>query len=241
MADMSAATGPAACPHCNDSGWIAVDNERNISRPCNCQGDTRRRQRLAGAMIPKRYEHCTLETFRASDVVLKNAKARVEEFVGVWPNVHGRGLLITGPPGSGKTHLAVSALLEIVNDAKPGRVLFRNFQDLIFEIQATFESDQQVTKLDIMRPVVECDLLVLDELGSQKPTNFVTDILYYLINTRYNEERATIFTTNYGETAADAGKETLEQRIGDRMRSRLAEMAQRISLEGTPDYRRNVL
>ena len=82
---------------------------------------------------------------------------------------------------------------------------------------------------------------MLDELGSVKPTTFVQDILYYVINTRYNEERTTIFTTNYPDTAADSKEEGLTQRIGHRLRSRLYEMAQIVSFAGAEDYRKNKL
>jgi DNA replication protein DnaC len=146
-----------------------------------------------------------------------------------------------GGCGVGKTHLAVAALLEIIRSGKPGRLLFSNFQDLIQEIQASFDSDNGTSKSEILRPILEADLLVLDELGSQKPTQFVQDILYYVINTRYNEERATIFTTNYSDRSNDAKDETLEQRIGTRLRSRLAEMADRIEFAGATDHRRNTL
>lgn len=209
---------------------------------CGCQGDLRRTQRMAAANIPKRYAHCTLDTFRDFVPVLRNAKKRVQEFVDLWPSSsEGKGLLLMGGCGAGKTHLAVAALNEVINSGKPGRVLFANFQDLIQEIQASFDSDQAPGKAEIMRPLLEADLLVLDELGSQKPTTFVQDILYYVINTRYNEERTTIFTTNYLDHPPDAKQERLEDRIGVRLRSRLAEMADRIDFSGATDYRRNRL
>ena len=210
--------------------------------PCGCQGDLRRQQRLAGARIPKRYAHCTLESFRESSPVLRLAKKRVQEFVDLWPNTpDGKGLLLMGGCGAGKTHLAVAALNEVVNSGKPGRVVFTNFQDLIQEIHASFDSDQAPGKAEILRPLLEADLLVLDELGSQKPTQFVQDILYYVINTRYNEELTTIFTTNYLDHQPEAKQERLEDRIGVRLRSRLAEMADRIDFTGATDYRRNRL
>lgn len=210
--------------------------------PCGCQGDLRRQQRLAGARIPKRYAHCTLESFRESSPVLRLAKKRVQEFVDLWPNTpEGKGLLLMGGCGAGKTHLAVAALTGVVKSGKPGRVLFTNFQDLIQEIHASFDSDQTPGKAEILRPLLEADLLVLDELGSQKPTQFVQDILYYVINTRYNEELTTIFTTNYLDHQPEAKQERLEDRIGVRLRSRLAEMADRIDFTGATDYRRNRL
>lgn len=233
---------PALCPRCAGSGWIPLPGDKLRVEPCGCQGDLRRTQRLASASIPKRYEHCTLETFREKSTVLKVAKRRVQEFVDLWPNTpEGKGLLLMGGCGVGKTHLAVAALLEIIHSGKPGRLVFSNFQDLIQEIQASFDADTATTKAEIMRPILEADLLVLDELGSQKPTQFVQDILYYVINTRYNEERATIFTTNYYDRSGDAKEETLEQRIGTRLRSRLAEMAERLEFTGATDHRRNTL
>ncbi len=233
---------PAICPRCAGSGWIPLPGDDLRVEPCGCQGDLRRAQRMASANIPKRYEHCTLDTFRDAVPVLRNAKKRVQEFVDLWPSLpEGKGLLLMGGCGAGKTHLAVAALLEVIHSGKPGRVLFANFQDLIQEIQASFDSDQTPGKAEIMRPVLEADLLVLDELGSQKPTTFVQDILYYVINTRYNEERTTIFTTNYLDHPPDGKQERLEDRIGVRLRSRLAEMADRIDFTGASDYRRNRL
>ncbi len=230
------------CTRCHGSGWVPLDDDSLRVEACECQGDLRRDQRLASTGIPRRYEHCTVETFRAETPTLKNARRRVEEFIDMWPATDdGRGLLMMGSCGSGKTHLAVASLIEIIRSGKPGRLLFRNFQDLIQEIQASFESDEVPSKSELMRPMLDADLLVLDELGSQKPTTFVQDILYYVINTRYNDKRATVFTTNYVDRPGDAKEERLDQRIGTRLRSRLYEMAQVVDFGTTPDYRRNTL
>ena len=234
---LSIAPEPAPCPRCSGSGWVPLGPESLRVEPCGCQGDLRRRQRMASAMIPKRYAHCTLETFKEKTTVLKNVKAHVQEFVDVWPaGGAARGLLLMGGCGVGKTHLAVAALVDIINSNKPGRLLFSNFQDLIQEIQASFDSEGAPTKSELLRPLLAADLLVLDELGSQKPTTFVQDILYYVINTRYNEERTTIFTTNYTD-AVEGREEPLAQRIGVRLRSRLHEMATLIRFDGAGDYR----
>jgi len=221
----------ATCARCNGSGWVPLPGDALRVEPCSCQGDLRRRQRITAASIPRRYYHCRLETFDdRNNAALVSGKRRVQEFVDVWPAANeGRGLLLMGPCGSGKTHLAVAALLDIVDSGKPGRLLFSNFQDLIQEIQASFDSDEVPRKSEILRPLLETDLLVLDELGSQKPSMFVQDILYYVINSRYNEERTTVFTTNYIDDLPD--------RIGAGLRSRLHEMAEEVRLTGVPDYR----
>jgi len=242
MSSLAPAAPPATCPHCKGSGWITVDSDTNRVEPCGCAGDLRRQQRIASARIPKRYMHCTLASYYEKAPILRVAKKRVQQFVDTWPGTGDiKGLLLTGGCGVGKTHLAVAALLEIIRTGKPGRVLFSNFQDLIQEIQASFDSDQVPSKSELLQPLLDADLLVLDELGSQKPTQFVHDILYYVINTRYNDEKTTIFTTNYLDRPADAKEESLEQRIGTRLRSRLAEMAERIDFTGAGDFRRNTL
>ncbi len=229
------------CPYCAGSGWISSPGSLN-AQPCSCQKEMRRRQRVAAAHVPKRYMHCTLEGFHPrSDLSLARAKDAVETFVNCWPGQkdEGTGLLLVGACGSGKTHLAVAALLEIIAQDKPGKLLFRNFQDLVQDLQATFEGTDAPKKSEVLQPLIDADLLVLDELGSQKPTAWVRDILYYVVNSRYNDVRATIFTSNYLDDPRP-GEERLEERIGTQLRSRLYEMASNIVITVDKDYRKSI-
>lgn len=229
----------STCSSCNGSGWITAAGSLH-AQPCSCQKGTKKKQRIVAARIPKRYLHCTLAGFHSlNDASLGRARQAVAEFVDCWPVQQDRGLLLMGGCGTGKTHLAVAALQEIVAQDKPGRLLFRNFQELVQDLQASFDSDETPRKSEILQPLLEVDVLVLDELGSQKATQFVQDTLFYIINGRYNEMKATIFTTNYLDDPR-AGEERLEERIGARLRSRLYEMAAKVLITTPNDYRQNV-
>jgi DNA replication protein DnaC len=237
---MELVDAPAPCASCNGSGWVPLTVGSLHARPCGCQGDLRRRQRFSAASIPRRYfPHCTLANFHErGNPELISARRRVTEFANCWPlTTDDRGLLLQGSCGVGKTHLAVGVLQEIIESDKSGRLLFSNFQELIQEIQASFDADAPVSKSELLKPLLEADLLVLDELGSQKPTTFVQDILYYIINSRYNDQRATIFTTNYFDPPTERGEECLADRIGQRLRSRLFEMTEPVVIRKTADYR----
>jgi DNA replication protein DnaC len=118
--------------------------------PCECQGDLRRAQRMASANIPKRYSHCTLDTFRDSQPVLRNAKKRVQEFIDLWPTLPDGRPAVHGAAAARGRRISRSRRSSSDHGGKPGRVLFTNFQDLIQEIQASFDSDR-AGQAEIMR------------------------------------------------------------------------------------------
>ncbi|MCA1628038.1 MAG: ATP-binding protein [Acidobacteria bacterium] len=117
--------------------------------------------------------------------------------------------------------------------------LFYEFGALLKEIQNSFNPVSQISELKVLAPVYETEVLVLDELGASKPTDWVRDTMMQIINTRYNDRKLTIFTTNYLDGRRAPAEETLEDRIGVRLRSRLYEMCKTIIIEGE-DYRRKL-
>jgi DNA replication protein DnaC len=224
-----------ACPLCDDTGWkpIDVDGVRQVTR-CDCWRDRVGHERLADANIPKRYQHCTLANFTAYNESLEQAVAKATAVADGFP-VSTRGLLLEGQPGVGKTHLAVAVLKQIIRTSG-ARGLFYDTRDLLRVIRSTYEPSIHTTELEILRPVMVADVLVLDDLGAEKTSDWVEETMNLIVNTRYNERRLTLFTTNYFDTPDDTDPNSLLFRIGYRMRSRLSEMCEPVQIDGA-DYR----
>jgi DNA replication protein DnaC len=206
-------------------------------RRCACMESARVERLIAEARIPKRYEHCTLDSYLPNNESQKKAKLYVQRFLDKYPRID-IGLLFLGTCGVGKTHLAVALLKQVITETGDGG-LFYDFRDLLREIQASWNSVSQTSELEVLRPVLEAKVLVLDELGANKPTDWVRDTIAHIINCRYNDERLTIFTSNYLDTPAKQGEENLADRIGTRLRSRLYEMCTEVDVRGE-DFRQQV-
>ena len=244
------------CPLCEGVGLTVIerpDGGRAV-RDCPCRLERRAARTIARTKIPKRYEHCTLESYDtaypSATRSLKAAHISARKFVESYPlETQGTGLLLTGSIGIGKTHLAVGILQALVQE-RGATGLFYDYRELLKQVQNSYNRQVQATELEILAPVFEAEILVLDELGANKPTDWVWDTVAHILNTRYNDRRTTIITTNYPNagplgTAADPGpgrssrEETLGDRIGERMRSRLQEMCVVVEMNGV-DFRQTV-
>lgn len=231
------------CPKCLGSGWDHV--ERNgvagVVR-CECFKGSRFERYLAGANIPRRYEHCELNNF---DNPFKNqstdiARLAAEKFVDEYPMPQPFGLLFMGPQGIGKTHLAVGIIKRLIRE-KSIPSLFCTFPELLKEIQDSWNPVSQSSEMTLLQPILNVEVLVLDELGAQKPSDWVRDQVAYILNYRYNENKVTIITTNFLDHGTVPSKEdrkidSLSQRIGERIRSRLFEMCKTVKMDGK-DFR----
>jgi len=254
---------PELCPLCEGTGWKTAKakasgstNDRRVTR-CDCQLRTRGQSLLAAARIPRRYEHCELSNFEFDGPYRSLAPARMAacKFVEEYP-IDKTGLLVIGTIGVGKTHLAVGMIKELIL-GKGIACLFYDYRELLKQIQNSYNDSVKTTELDVLRPVFETEVLVLDELGAVRPTEWVWDTVSLILNTRYNDNRTTIITTNYpnlperdrlssnvSSRSSEAAKyaaerESLGDRIGDRMRSRLLEMCRIVTME-SQDYRERV-
>ena len=221
-----------ACPICFGSGMEIVPGRG--ARACSCQRQKTTGSSFEKAKLPGRYNQCHFNNYTTPDPSQVKALRLAIQFANEYPAVD-RGLLFTGTVGVGKTHLAVSILKGLFE--RGFSCLFYEFGSLLKEIQDSYNPNTKTSELGVLAPVLNAEVLVLDELGASKPTDWVRETMAHIINTRYNNKKATIFTTNYADERQNDREETLEDRIGVRLRSRLYEMCMTVEVKG-PDYRR---
>jgi DNA replication protein DnaC len=245
-----------SCAICNGLGMKihTLPNGERVAEDCDCRQMDRTATLLRRANIPRRYENCTLDDFQVdddSDPTLAQAKSTAQSFVREYPvGTEGKGLLFVGNVGLGKTHLAIGILRDLIS-TKAVRGLFCDYRELLKEIQHSYSPQVLTTELAVLQPVFDAEVLVLDELGAAKATDWIWDTVALILNSRYNDKRTTIITTNFAnrpslgydgrlnEAARAKREETLGDRIGDRMRSKLAAMCVDVEMRGA-DFRQDV-
>lgn len=242
--------------------------------PCECTAVNRSERVFVRARIPERYRHCDFENFETDNELenasreqlqnwngnLTQAKLVVQRFADEYmpptPETgFEQGLLLMGPCGVGKTHLAVAALKQIASRGHSG--VFYDYRELLKEIQDSYNPESQSTEMSVLEPVLKTEVLVLDDVGSSKPSPWALETVGHILNNRYNERRVTLLTSNFldadsaanmsarqGAQAGGAGRaptmeDTLSERVGTRIRSRLYEMCRRIEMVA-PDYRKEI-
>ena len=242
------------CPECNGTGWRIVErDEISGAERCACVAVERAARLEAEARIPPLYAHASLENFllprdnpisyRAMQEVLLTVRTYIREF----PHAKQPGLLLMGDPGSGKTHLAAAALRAILARGFEG--IFFDFQNLLDRIRASYNDESKIGDREVYRDAMETEVLLLDDLGAHRMSDWVEDTVTSIITHRCNNRKALIATTNLIDSEAGyatlekAGtgnvdyRTTLVERIGPRARSRLFEMCRVIRMPLIEDFR----
>ncbi len=246
------------CPECGGTGWRAIETDgvRRVSR-CACWGDARVQQLTEQARIPPRYEHCAFENFDIRkdkdsgqpNPSLAAAKLNAQRLAEEYPVDF--GLLFVGPTGVGKTHLAVAVLRELML-RKGVECLFYDFLTLLKDIRGSYNPVSETTELTVLQPVLDAEVLLLDELTTSDPTSWVKETLQHVINARYNQKKVTLITTTLplGESV---GRREVRMPSGDPMpdierslnmlgstlRSRLYDMCKLVEMN-SDDYRKSI-
>jgi len=226
------------CKKCNDSGWLLVMVDgREIARACSCRRDGAQALKAGNANIPLRFLKTEFNSYFPDKANPSQGKAKkaAEKFVAEYPAVT-TGLLFQGSTGVGKTRLLCCIGNQLIQE-KVIEVAYIDWNDLTREMRSGEDtSNRDFTTIgQLIQRLAKVELLLFDELGASRPSPWVEDNIYYLINRRYNDNRITLFASNYFDKKV-GGEETLSERIGNRIRSRLFEMARSIEIMGA-DYR----
>ncbi len=232
------------CVECVGSGNVLSQKKGGYSylSPCSLCGVVRRNVKLYNlAGIPAKYSHVLqvdagLEPRKINKSLQMALKYAKEEFVKKYPTK--KGFLLMGPSGLGKTHIAIGTISELTL-YHGVKCMFKDFFYLLSELKQAYS--QGTPENEVIVPLIETEVLVIDELGKGRSNEWELNILDQLISKRYNSSKKTVITTNYisSDIAREIGeeKEILELRIGERIASRLYEMCEFMYLEGK-DYRK---
>lgn len=234
------------CLICRGSKFLFErDSEgREVARLCDCEVRRQRIRLFNEAGIPAKYADARLVDARR-DKDNNNAFLTFSAMAKDYQRGQ-HGILLMGGPGVGKTYLLCAFLHELIfRHGVPAQ--FRDFFHLLSDLRSGYAQDK--AESDLIQPLVEVEVLAIDELGKGRNTPWEQNILDVIISHRYNSKKTTIFTTNYTDSVettlreplrgkdsvaseAELVRDTLLQRVGPRIYSRLKEMCHFVDMKG---------
>jgi DNA replication protein DnaC len=238
-----------SCPNCGGTGWVIAEREGlSGAERCQCYGQRRTAERQNRAGIPPQFGKATLQTFQIPDdnpiarTGLSTIHVKVRTYANTYPLTDKLGLLFVGATGTGKTHLAVAAMKILM--LRGFDCVFFDYQTLLERIQRSWNPTAGAADRDAYRQALETDIVLIDDLGARRASDWVEDTVTSIITQRYNEQKPIIVTTNLPiepDRIEDQGKtrlsRSLAEVIGERSRSRLFEMCHVVKMPAVEDYR----
>jgi DNA replication protein DnaC len=238
----------AVCPICGGTGWKIIERAGlSGAEPCKCAEEARAEALQEKSGIPPNYVRASLDNFQVPQdnpiaaTGLRTVLLQVRSFVREFPTLERPGLLLVGHTGSGKTHLAVAALKAIIDKGHQG--LFLDYPRLLERIQSSYDKTSGMSDREAYRSALDVDVLLLDELGAHRMSDWVEDTITAIVTHRANHNKPLIATTNLpDESISSKGAtpmyaKTLTDVIGARARSRLFEMCRVVEMPRVEDYR----
>lgn len=226
--------------------WNQYDEDKQLEEENKKREEERRRRKedieklVGNSGIKKRFKSRTFDIFKVdseNEIAYNNSKMFADNFEKF--SEEGEGLFYTGTFGTGKTHLAVSVALDLID--KGISVICMTSIDLLAEIKKTYDNNRNTSEHQILKAYKDVDLLVIDDLGKEYSSDWSIAMLYDIINHRSENCKSTIVTTNYSDdNLVDRLARKSNYETAGAIVSRLHEMTMGITLNGKDKRRMNI-